>query len=460
MGKQYLINEDTLKGIGNAIRRKTGSTEDILAKNFETQIDSIKTGIEINGLIEQYKVMAGSTINAGDFVNFVNIVLEEFTDRVGTRHNCISCVVLDENKVFFAQISENVTITTSLLEIIDGDINVLANENTTYTTNYGLSSSVLLEPNKVFLAYGDASNNLCGLIISINNNTMTYYTSEICSNGIVAASTTGDSCVLIEQNRVFIARSASNYLYGTLVDISGNIMEATTTQLNSTSNSCNKPPRCVALGNNKVFIAHSYGTNYYVYGTIVEINGATMTPTAKALNSNYYAANKGYDCILLEDNKVLIVHGNGFNNQLTGTIVTIDEINMTSTPTVLNTTNNSYLSDPSCVLLEPNKVLILHHYVASGTVYGAMVTINGTTMTANVEFIINDTNLFASYHMGSLFVNGVVLTSHGSSVKNSYFSSYLLKSKAIPTTDVIKGIANTSGTSGETIEVYVPKGEE
>ena len=460
MGKKYIIDEETLNGIGDAIRSKKEMSGKIPLPNFKSLIESIKSGIEINGLIEQYKVMPGSNINAGDFVNFVNTVVEDFTARIGKRYTNVSCVLLDETKVFFAQRGESETIVTSLLEIIDGDINVLANEDTTYITTGGISSSVLLEENKVFLSYSDKSNNLCGLIVSINNNTMSYYTSVICSNGIVATSTLGDSCVLLEQNRVFIARSAGNYLYGTLVDISGRVMEGTTTQLNSTSNSCTKTPKCVALGNNRVFIAHVYSSNHNLYGTIVEINGTTMTTTFKALNTTFGACNKGIDCILLEDNKVFIAHSNGFNAQLSGTIVAIDGTNMTATTTVLNSTNNSYFSEPNCVLLETNKVIIIHHYVASGTVYGTMVTINGTTMTANVEFIINNTNLYSSYNMRSLFVNGIVLTSHGSSANNSYFSSYLLKGKAIPTTDIIKGIANTSGTSGETIEVYVPKGEE
>lgn len=42
----YLIKGETLTGIADAIRRKTGSTEDIKAKDMESNIDSISTGTD------------------------------------------------------------------------------------------------------------------------------------------------------------------------------------------------------------------------------------------------------------------------------------------------------------------------------------------------------------------------------------------------------------------------------
>lgn len=42
----YLIKGETLTGIADAIRRKTGSTEDIKAKDMESTIDSISTGTD------------------------------------------------------------------------------------------------------------------------------------------------------------------------------------------------------------------------------------------------------------------------------------------------------------------------------------------------------------------------------------------------------------------------------
>ena len=57
-------------------------------------------------------------------------------------------------------------------------------------------------------------------------------------------------------------------------------MVATTVKLNGNSYSCYETPSCILLENNKVFIAHSYGSNRYLYGTIVEINGTEMIATS------------------------------------------------------------------------------------------------------------------------------------------------------------------------------------
>ena len=98
-------------------------------------------------------------------------------------------------------------------------------------------------------------------------------------------------------------------------------MTATTTKLNSTSQSCNDTPNCILLENNKVFIAHQYDINSrYLYETIVQINGTTMTATTTQLNSTPYSCYYGPSCILLENNKVFIAHSYSTTYYLYGTI--------------------------------------------------------------------------------------------------------------------------------------------
>lgn len=53
----------------------------------------------------------------------------------------------------------------------------------------------------------------------------------------------------------------------------------------SRQNSCRDAPSAILLEDNKVFIAHSYSTSRYLYGTIVTINGTEMTPVTTQLST-------------------------------------------------------------------------------------------------------------------------------------------------------------------------------
>ncbi len=61
-----------LTDVGEAIREKTETTELIKATEFDTKINDINTGINIDGIIEEYQIASGGNVNAGDFVKFVN----------------------------------------------------------------------------------------------------------------------------------------------------------------------------------------------------------------------------------------------------------------------------------------------------------------------------------------------------------------------------------------------------
>lgn len=61
-----------LTDVADAIREKTGITESIPVCEFDAKINEISTGIDIDGIIKEYTVAAGATVNAGDFVKYMN----------------------------------------------------------------------------------------------------------------------------------------------------------------------------------------------------------------------------------------------------------------------------------------------------------------------------------------------------------------------------------------------------
>ena len=232
-------------------------------QKFENVVDEVD--FEINGIIKQYQVLAGENISAGDFVETIN---NSFSKLFHMGNGC-----------------------------------------------YEPPSCVLLEKNKVFIAHAnDVNHYLYGTIVTFDGTTMTATSQELFSYDY--GSRFAPSCVLLENNKVFIAHS-SNYssalsLFGTIVTINGTTMTHNTAQLDANQYSCRAAPSCILLENNKVFIAHPYGDNYYLYGTIVTIDGTTMTATSVQLNSDSKSCyNRQPSCILLEKNKVFITHPYG-----------------------------------------------------------------------------------------------------------------------------------------------------
>ena len=222
-------------------------------------------GLEINGLIKEYQVLAGENVNAGDFVEYIN--------------------------------------------------NVYKALNSTSYSSYWTPSCILLENNKVFIAHAyNSVYYLYGTIVEINGTTMTATTNELRR---IRNSDGNWACILLKNNKVLIIYATSGVPYGTIVEIDGTTMTATTTQLSDVKSTrfCG-----FLLEPNKVFIAHDYTNEGYLYGTIVEIDGTTITPTTNELNLETNSSCNGPSCILLEQNKVFIAHSYGSNRYLGGTI--------------------------------------------------------------------------------------------------------------------------------------------
>ena len=462
------LNEWT-KGVADAIREKKGTSGLIKPLDFAKEIRSIEAGggVEINGLIEEYKVLAGENVSAGDFVEFVNNVNKELNTSSVSCYYPPSCVLLEENKVFIAHGdgSSYATLYGTIVEI-NGTKMTATSKQLNSSCNYA-PSCVLLEHNKVFIAHShtNSSSYLYGTIVEIDGSTMTATSTQL--NVEVRSCNNSPSCVLLEENKIFIAHQYTNssYLYGTIVEIDGTTMTATSTQLNSESYSCYYSPSCVLVEENKVFIAHMFSSgSRYLYGTIVTINETTMTSTSKQLNSNSYSCYYYPSCILLESNKVFIVHPYSSIYKLYGTIVEINGTTMKATSKQLNSNNYSCYLAGSCILLEPNKVFIAHGYTNTYLLYKTIVEINGTEMTATFEEI-NDSNYSCNNNAPScvLLEPNKVFIAHpngkGSSSYKYLYGTIYFGNEAKPTTSTIKGVAKTSGTGGDTIQVYVPNKE-
>lgn len=230
------------------------------------------------------------------------------------------------------------------------------------------------------------------------------------------------SAVQLDENRVFIAHSySSNYhLYGVVCTINGaTITYGTDTQLSSTKNAGLAISACL-LPNGNVFIAHCYSTNYNLYGMVCTVNGTTITAGTDTQLVTQNETGQTISVCLLPNGNVFIAHIYASNCYLYGVVVSIDGTTISKgSDTKLNgSVANAGLLISTCLLPNGN-VFIAHSYNTNKYLYGMVVSINGTTVTKAIGDIGIDKGAAVQTISICLLTSGNVFVAYGRG--NSYY---------------------------------------
>lgn len=364
----------------------------------------VKSGIKLNDVIQEFKyVYQGQEIKAGDFVEYINGVAGQTTqassetvlgdaEKTGT---AMSAVALDGNRVFIAHSYGSSYYLYGMVVTIDG-VNIVAGADTQLSTasNSGYRVSACLLPNgNVFIAHScESSYYLYGIVVTINEKT-------ISKGSDISLSTTSRSgwtisSVLLPNGNVFIAHSydSSYYLRGIVCSVSGTtISKGSDTSLSTNAKSGYVISTSV-LANGNVFIAHSYGSDLYLYGLVCTISGTSITKGTDTSLVTSEDAGKSISTVLLKDGNVFVGHNyypDSNTYYLIAIICTISGTSITAgTDTQLSTyPYTAYVI--STVLLSNGKVFIAHTYDNYGPYYGMICSVNDTTIIAGVDTSLN-----------------------------------------------------------------------
>lgn len=421
-------------------------------------------GIKINGIIEEYTVASGGNVSAGDFVKFVN---EYGTDTQLDTGKIKSAVLLNENKVFIAYGKGNNILLYGIVCTISGTTITIGTETQLSTDSYSGStvSAVVLNENKVFIAHR-ANNYLNAIICEINETIITTGTDTQISTDNYSGYII--SAVKLNESKVFIAHSrTSNYnLNAIICTLSGTtITVGTDTQL-STNNYTGYTISVVALNESKVFIAHSNSSYYNLYGTVCTIEETTITAgTLTQLSTGNYTG-KTISAITLNENKVFIAHsslasGSGTYYDLYAIICTINNTTITAgTDTQLS--NNKYSGDfISTIKLTENRIFIAHSYNSNKLLYGIVCRLSGAIISTEIDdtLISNILGSDANATVVRLNNDKAFIAHSGTDAESSTtYRMYgiILKTKIMKSAIDIGGIAKTSATMGNNAKIYEP----
>lgn len=441
-------------------------------------------GIDINGIIEEYKVASGGNVNTGDFVKFINNYNFEMNNILinsgfSSAYN-ISVVALSENKIFIAYGSASSKIVGKVCIINKtGDVNLGIDTMLSTNTNYGFGSElkvIVLNENKVFIAHNQYesynSHRLGGLVCSINETTINAGTDIIIT-------TEADNVheympVVLNENKVFIAyrrdNSSSKDLYGVICTINETTITTNVpVQLKSTIINCIS---AIALDENKVFIVYetkvSNATKYNLYGITCIIDNSIIT-NQNSLTIDTNALNY-HRCAMvrLNENQIFIAYSNIYESsyfittficEVTGTGIIVGNKNQITGNSVQKQVYNIMP-----ISLNKDTIFIAYAYgegisANSYDLYGVFCETVEKVVTTETHILI-DTMLSKEISAVKTTENEILVSyikDYGYAALNGKLLKDLIGvNKVTSAMDIISGIAKTSGVEGQVVKIYKP----
>lgn len=477
----YLIKGETLTQIADAIRAKTGGTEKISPGDMPAEIEGIsgaQGNITINGVVEQYKVNARATVNAGDFVEFVN----EFGGGQFTKSaiSYISAVQLDNSRVLAAYRDPGNSGYVMAVVLVISETGVTVGTptlvSTTMLDTYKIATLRLSE-NKVMAVFGDAS--VYAVILVIDGATIEVgkYITVAGNNGYFVATTLNDSKVLV----AYYGGYSSNYYYSqiSLLSVDGTtITKSTTATYDTRKGSSASPEALVALDSERAVLvyAHSTGTYSYLFARPITISGTATTIGAEVdLKSEKVVEYTGCRAAVLSDDRILLVYQPStsyasnwramilsFNTDITITVVT--------SASGAADASTSGLAFP-VALSDTNALIVYSNANASSKGCARVLTIDGTTITMGANFVFDanasywpcpiafsGSSALVLYRKGAggsyttLTIDGTTITASDAAEFGTFVQPATSRAHNV-------GVAKTGGTEGSTVDVYMVSSE-
>lgn len=415
-------------------------------------------GLDINGVIEEYNVAAGASVSAGDFVQFFNglatpgaLTVLNYTDISGFYG---TAVALDDSRVLITHRLTKNSLYAMIVTINGTTLTAGVSTMITGSSDWGNTpTSMALLNESTVLLYGarhhistDSTTLFCCLLTIENNEvSMSNYTPFTVA-GSQLSIYPGDIVMLNGKKAIATYVVGSAIRRARVITISGSTITLGS-DVEMGSDSAVSP--LVKLNESHALAGSGTLTILAVSGTTITVG----TPTS--------AVKTGQGSLVATGNSRAFVLSRGSNNTLMGTSITTNGMELTAdSVSTLRTDGHSVAH--SLVLLSRSYILAQYASSDRTKIYAGLIR-DDVTSSSIVEEVQIGT---ASTALNKISNNGVILGQ-----KKAFFilgiygsSSYRLYGAAIPYSFGVKpyindinAVAKTGGSSGGTIEVYVPK---
>jgi hypothetical protein len=438
-------------------------------------------GAKIDEALQSFTVASGETVTAGTFVEFIkNFSTTELTNQFPIEENTnysVSEVIaekIDENTIFvaysFSQVSNSITgVRGHVIKLNNGVFSItnshifIGLSDTSPKTNLSLFNN---GDNRLIIAFREVSENRIKYLCVVINRDDTFTWGGIVSSPNNNATYTGEYKIGLA--RINVENTLTNFLTTYIngsqqpvylpINLSGTQIVFGTT--NTPSNTIlfvkllhTEPNRVIAIygrSSSPVLqaqvVTYNSGSGSYGFGALTDLYSVGTNFGITAIDALMYTKERG---VIVFRNHARIPHARIFN-------VAQTTINAIGTPTALNSLNNTAkykitrLKNNSFAVVYRNENtndLILNEFKVNDT----QIDVSSTT-----DLIFNDTTgqnwpaitslngekceVFFSGNLPR--VRARIITPTGATLKNA-------------TTSDVNGLAKTSGTAGQTVEVFV-----
>lgn len=436
-----------------------------------------------NSVVDSYTVADGETINAGDFVLITetqdtSIVLpsgNSIATPFSTSTTAYSNIIKLNNSKLLVVHSHTFNRYEGHARIVNlNGISMNMGAYTVFNTMETRYEKIIkLNNNDILVVYSntDSNNNITGecKILTLNNDytSITVSNSTTFHNGKIS----GISIEKLTDNKYIIIFISSNVVYSKIITINNtNIILGDSINI-ITSNNIIKDISISNISPSKVLIT-------YVDGEMGKISDISILRDNITLNNTHVFVSKANQIGLtkMSDYKFLLLYANTSELKTYAQIVYYNRDNIKLiAPTKI--ADRQYGSITS-IKIATNKVFTIFSNISAGVLGCLNITLNpqnsiSISTLASIPFgepnglgvvemspgiavvMANDNTTTPSTYayLRAVSFIGRITTSFGGTVTTSKFVAY----KSSTSGNAINGVANTSGTSGEMIEVITPR---